>query len=295
LPVFVQSATLNWRWLYPDTDLAFENNALLTASAKKVASPGYVMSAWTDSWSALTRQARPDIVHGAMVSWQNDILSREEFFDRYCRISYPDEIVETVKAAHLALAESAALTRELYWHTSDVIWEDPFSEKALEIYFTRKDDIKRARLMSEKAQVYLREAMEKGVDETTLFSMLAGAKLLDYLTAKQLFAGRVADLHAEYKEQRDRRKFHALMVEATSFFSSLTVDMHDMIVEAKAIFREAWLNEYTDYRLEIAMARFDRELHNWFAVQKKLRRLHTDFKGDQPLPPLQEYLSIDWD
>src|SRR5690606_27662572 len=119
---------------------------------------------------------------------------------------YPDSTATLIMAAHLALAESTYLTRSLYGHSSDVMWEDPFSEKALEIYFLHKDEIRRARLMSEKAQIYLTKAMESEVNNITLFSMFAGAKLLDYMTARHLFAGRVADLHKEYEEKRDRSK-----------------------------------------------------------------------------------------
>lgn len=295
LPVFVQSATLNWRWLYPDTDLSFENNQLLVGSARKFNSQGYVMSAWTDSWSALTRQARADIAYGAMISWQAAPLNKEDFFKQYCQVLYPDNVAELVKSAHLALAESARITRKIYGPTSDTIWEDPFSERALTIYSSHKEEIKKARLMTEKAQIYLREAMKSDVDSVTLFSMFVGAKLLDYMTAKHLFAGRIADVHKEHQQQRDEQKFRALMSETMSFFSSLSVDMHDMVVEAKGLFRKAWLNEYTDYRLEIAMARFDRELYHWLSVQKKLQRLPSSFKGNEALPPLQEFLSIDWD
>ena len=58
------------------------------------------------------------------------------------------------------------------------------------------------------------------------------------------------------------------------------------------MFRRAWLNEYTDYRLDIPMARFDKEIHFWIGVQQRLDTWRSK-DGDEPLPELFEFLDID--
>jgi hypothetical protein len=66
--------------------------------------------------------------------------------------------------------------------------------------------------------------------------------------------------------------------------------MFDAIVEGKEMFRKAWLNEYTDFRLGIPMAKFDMELQYWFRVQKRLDSLRWNYKDDEEFPPLQSLL-----
>ncbi len=65
--------------------------------------------------------------------------------------------------------------------------------------------------------------------------------------------------------------------------------MFDAIVETKEMFRKAWLNEYTDFRLGIPMAKFDMELQFRFKVRKRLDDLRS-FRDNEAFPALQGYL-----
>jgi hypothetical protein len=69
--------------------------------------------------------------------------------------------------------------------------------------------------------------------------------------------------------------------------------MFDAIVETKEMFRKAWLDQYTSFRLEIPMAKFDRELQYWFTIQKRLDALRWDYKGEEELPSLQSLLQVE--
>ena len=55
------------------------------------------------------------------------------------------------------------------------------------------------------------------------------------------------------------------------------------------MFRQAWLNEYTPFRLGIALSKFDMELQYWVKVQKRLDTL-TKYKDDEEFPELQSLL-----
>lgn len=294
LSVFLQSATLNYRWLYPDMKLTFENNALLIDAAQRYKAKGFILSGWTDNWNVLMRLSRPDIVHAAMVSWKSSSLSLEDFIESYCNVMYPNS-QGNIAVAHLNLIAATRTTAELYGFTSDHLWADPFSKQALSTYRTKKGEIKKVRLLVEEAQVKIRQELSYGRDTATLSAMLTSAKLLDMLVTKHLFAGRMYDLYEENKQSRDKQKFGVLMIDAVNFYSSMAVDMQDLIVESKEMFRKAWLNEYTDYRLGIPMARFDRELQNWLSLQKKLQRLNRSYDANEAFPPMKEYLNLDWD
>ncbi|MBA4141196.1 MAG: hypothetical protein H0X70_12010 [Segetibacter sp.] len=65
--------------------------------------------------------------------------------------------------------------------------------------------------------------------------------------------------------------------------------MFDAVVETKEMFRKAWLNEYTSFRLGVPMAKFDIELQYWFKIQKRLDTLRN-YKDNEELPNLQSLL-----
>lgn len=289
IPFFIQSATYNYRWLYPATNVSFANHVKLIEQGQKYGAKGFVNSGWTDDSQVLMRSSRPDMAYGAALSWNDQIFADSSFWNAYTKILYPSSFSKKVMDAHIALAKSHLLTRSVFKYTSVAIWENPFSEESLELIKTNRDILKEARISAERAQIYLRHALTYGVDSETLFAMLVAAKQIDMLTMKYLFAGRILDIHQEYRFDRDPKEFAQVLAEATAYYSSLTTDMFDVIVETKDMFREAWLNEYTAYRLAIPMSKFDRELDFWFKVKKRLKTLST-YEGE--LPPLYELLDI---
>jgi hypothetical protein len=120
--------------------------------------------------------------------------------------------------------------------------------------------------------------------------MLVGAKELDLLALKYLYAGNIAEMHKKYSKKRDLKEFRMIMGEVTAYYHSKTVDMYDAIVETKEMFRKAWLNEYTPFRLGIPMAKFDMELQYWFKISKRLNTLAWNYKDNEELPNLQSLL-----
>ncbi|MEJ7767355.1 MAG: hypothetical protein WKF89_06055, partial [Chitinophagaceae bacterium] len=151
----------------------------------------------------------------------------------------------------------------------------------------------RGRLAAEEAQVSLREALKKGLDTVSLYAMLTGAKQLDFIAQKYLYAGDISDMLKKYSQKRDPKEFRMLMGEVTAYYHSKIVDMFDAIVENKDMFRKAWLHEYTPFRLGVPMAKFDMELQYWFKIQKRLDGLKWNYKADEALPSLQSLLQVE--
>lgn len=287
IPFFVQSATYNYRWLYPATNVSFPNHKKLIEQGNKYGVKGFINSGWTDDSQVLMRSSRPDMAYGSALSWNNQFFTDSIFWDAYSRVLYPSSLSQKVMDAHIALTKASLLTRSVFKYTSVAIWENPFSEKSIEIIKANRDKLREARIAAEHAQVCLYDALRTGFDAETLFAMLAAAKQLDMLTMKYLFAGRILDIHQEYRIDRDPKKFKQVLAEVTAYYSSITVDMFDVIVDTKETFRKAWLNEYTTYRLAIPMSKFDRELDFWFKVQSRLETL-SEYEGE--LPALDELL-----
>ncbi len=289
IPMIVQTASINWHWFYPAFEVSFQNVDLLIKAGRKYNAVGYIQSGWTDDPQTLMRLSWPDMAYGSIASWQSEPINQPSFFQKYTKIIYPASLASTVEKAHSALMRSESLIRKAVGQTDNALWDDPFSVKSLKMYESNKENLHKGRLAAEEAQIYLRDALKSGIDTTSLFTMLVGAKELDLLALKYLYAGSIAEMHKRYSKKRDLKEFRMIMGEITAYYHSKTVDLFDAIVETKEMFRQAWLNEYTSFRLGIPMAKFDMELQYWFKVQKRLDTLRN-YKDNEELPNLQSLL-----
>ena len=292
IPLFVQAATINWHWLYPAFEVSFQNNDLLINAGRKYNAVGYINSGWTDDPLTLMRLSWPDMAYGSSASWQSEPIDQTKFFQKYTQIIYPPKAAATIEKAHLALMRSESLIRKVVGQSDFAIWEDPFSPKSLKMYESNKENLHNGRLAAEEAQIYLMDALKLKIDTASLFAMLTGAKRLDFIAQKYLYAGDISDMLKKYSRKRDSKEFRMMMGEVTAYYHSKIVDMFDAIVENKEMFRRAWLNEYTSFRLGVPMAKFDMELQYWFKIQKRLDSLRN-YKDDEALPSLESLLQVE--
>ncbi|MEP6595737.1 MAG: beta-N-acetylhexosaminidase [Ginsengibacter sp.] len=292
IPLFVQAASINWHWFYPAFEVSFQNNDSLINAGRKHNAVGYINSGWTDDPQTLMRLSWPDMAYGSIASWQSQPIDQGSFFKKYSQILYPAPIATTIEKAHLTLMQSESFLRKAVGQTDHALWEDPFSVKSLQMYESNKENLHQGRLAAEEAQVYLRDALKSGFDTTSLFAMLTGAKQLDLLAAKYLYAGSIAELYKKYSKNRDAKEFTMMMGEVTAYYHSKIVDMFDAVTETKEMFRKAWLDEYTSFRLGIPMAKFDMELQYWFKIKKKLDSLSKNYKDNEEFPSLQSLLEV---
>lgn len=291
MPFFVQSATLNYFYLYPAYSLSLENHRRLFREGLKSGANGFIMSGWTDDTQALMRSSKPDMAFGGAISWNYSNTSDTVFFQEYSAVACSPRIQSYWLEAQLSLVEAEQLTREVFGMTNEAIWKNPFSEQVQSKYLDKRDKLQRARYLVESAQIQLREALKLGEDTITLQAMFAASKELELLTTRYLFAGRVIDVHRSYRNKRDNKEFRGVMAEVVGLISSLTNDMHDCVVETESAFIKAWLNEYTDYRIGIAKAKFNRELIFWLRTKDHLKSL-LDVKDSEELPSLEKLLDF---
>jgi hypothetical protein len=288
IPMVVQSALINWNWVYPAFEISFENTDLLIRVGRKYNAVGFINSGWTDDTQTIMRMSRPDLAYGSAASWQGIPMDREIFFDNYARIQFPDGLAEHVGQALHSLSESESLVRKAVGNTDPALFANPFTESSLKHIEENWEFLRKGRLAAEIAQVHLREALAYGMDTITLFAMLTGAKTLDYIALKYMYAAEIADFWKQLDEAEDKDEMRRWMHMEVSFkYHTRTSDMLDAIIELKEMFRKAWLNEYNTFRLGVGLGKYDLEFQYWLRLQRRLDAIRRDYKAGDELPALE--------
>ena len=286
--MIVQSAIINWNWLVPAFDISFQNTDLLIKAGRKYNTVGFINSGWTDDTQTLMRLGFPDMAYGSVASWQSDAVDRDNFFTKYTQAQYPPHIAELVENAHKSLMEAGALLRISFGETDAAFWANPFSQNSLKIIEDNKNNIRNGRLAAEDAQIIIRKAQEFGVDSITLFAMYTGARMLDYLALKYLYAAEIYEYWKQLSENSKNNRVSELITTQVTFkYHTRTSDMMDAIIELKGFFQSAWLNEYTPFRLGVALGKYDLEFQFWLKLQRQLEEINHNYRGDEPLPSLE--------
>jgi hypothetical protein len=287
--IIVQSALINWRDLTPSFDISFENVDLLLKAGRKYNTIGFINSAWTDDPQTLTRLGFPDFAYGSIASWQSVPMDQKNFFTNYSNALYQRPLARQVGMAHEAMLQAAKLIRGALGRTNLPFWENPFTPKADKAIKANVDNLRLGRMASQEAQIHIREAMKYGIDTSTLYTMLVGAKELDLLALKYLYAGEITNFYNEFKDGKERnpandRDFSRLMSEIVADYHSKAFYMMGDIKQIKEMFRKAYLNEYEPFRLEIAMGKFDEEFSFWLRLQRRLWAARQQYFEKGKLP-----------
>lgn len=289
IEMIVQSALMNYNWVVPAFELSFNNTDLLISAGRKYNAIGFINSGWTDDTQTIMRMAYPDFAYGSIASWQNEPIDQNTFFRKYTQAQYPSVLAEQIENAHKSLMSAESLIRKSVGATDPAFWANPFSSKSLKMVENNKENLHNGRLASEDAQIFIRSALKSGVDTTSLLAMLAGAKMLDYIALKYLYAGEIADYWKQLNEKPSTADFRLLIsIETKAKYHSKTSDMLDAIIETKELFQKVWLNEYTPFRLGIALGKYDMEFQFWLRFQRRLENL--SYREDVALPSLESLL-----
>ena len=287
-PILVQSASINWEWVYPNFDVSFENINLLIKMGHLYQARGFIHSGWTDDTQTLMRLVRPDMAFGSIASWQQQPINREQFYELYAKSLYPAEMAESVALAMGYLEEASSITRSIFGHTDFAFFNNPFISRNLELAEKHREDLSSARLAAEKAQIHLMKALSYGIDHETIYAFYVGARMLDYLTLKYIYAAEINDFWQQLDQAEDKQEPILWVYREVSFkYHTRTQDMMDAITELKKLFRTAWDNEYEDFRLGIALGKYDFEFQNWLKLQIRLEDLRKHYQAGDPLPSLE--------
>ena len=220
-------------------------------------------------------------------------MQRAGFFPQYARLLYSPAAAADVAQAftELNLAEQA-LQAVFSQQTMSKVWADPFAASMFDRIRQHRDDVRQCRLHAEKAEEALLRADAKGERSRDLASAMIGATLLDYTGMKYLYAIEIADSWATLPHQPTRQQVAEVLSQGISNQThSRTSDLMDAISQLKEPYREAWLAQYTDYRLPTALGRWDAEYQYWRRAQARFQQLLAGFHDHDRLPTLSELLA----
>ncbi len=292
VPTIIATAVSHWREISPDFEYTFGNIDNFLAAGRQAKVMGFMNTVWTDSSQNLIRAAWPAIAYGAIAPWQAAPIDRTRFFRDYAALMYPAPVASEVAPAldQLSRAE-LQLQKALGQDTMRHFWDDPFQPGTLQKMTERRDDLRQTRLLAEDAQEHLYMALRLKGDPATLDSLLLGSRMLDYAGLKFLTALEGADRWKEMGPKVNTETWwNTFDAEWTYQSHGRPIDLMDQITELRRLYRKAWLSEYTEYRLDSTLVRFDAEYEYWRRLVARLQAFSSTMKDGDPLPPLNTVL-----
>jgi len=292
VPYLVAPGVNGWSEIAPDYNLTFENIDTFVAAGRRSGAMGVMNTVWSDDVQMLKRPAWPGIAYGAAAAWQGKPLDRQHFFPAYAAREYPPAAAASVASALRQMADSeSALETVLGRDTMLALWESPFAAKTLAQATAHAADLRRSRLLAEGAEDDWLRAIEQGADATSAHSYLVECRLLDYAGLKFQYGVEITQQWKLLGSHPDRHRlgndFDNIVV---SQQHGKLPDLMEMITELKPQYEQAWLEEYTSYRLAAALGRWDAEYEYWRRLQANLFHLLEDYNPSQGLPSFDSLL-----
>jgi hexosaminidase len=290
--MIVQSAVLNWNWLVPDYENTFKNIDVLLAAGKKYKGIGFYQSGWTDDTQVLMRLTWPAMAYPAVAAWQSKPMERDNFFTTYAEILYPPAASPHVASGLQALARAEVLLQSsMGGSTIRAFWANPFRRGMLAKAEANQAGLHDCRLAAEDAQEHFRAALKLGADPAALNTLLTGARMVDYAAMRYVYAAEIAGFWKECTKNPDPRNVRSLLAyETSSKYHTRISDLLDEITELREKFRECWLNEYTPFRLGLALGKYDAEFQFWWRAQRSIEDVASHFKQGDTLPALDSVM-----
>jgi hexosaminidase len=221
--------------------------------------------------------------------WQSVPVDREHYFSDYARTLYPPAVAAEVAPALEALAKSQqSFTAALGSQTMHRFWDDPLEPARLKRLQAHQEELHLGRLQAEEAAEHLYRALALKGDPATLSSLLLGARMLDYMGIKNIYAVEIAGFFDRLGSNPRRDLANLLLrTEVAAQDHGFLADLMDTLTELREAYRNAWLAEYTPYRLESALQRWDAEYQYWRALQDRFQNFRLEEGG--ALPPLDSF------
>jgi hexosaminidase len=292
VPHLVAPGVNGWSEIAPDYNLTFENIDTFVAAGRRSGAMGVMNTIWSDDVQMLKRPAWPGIAYGAAAGWQQQPVDRAHFFTAYAAREYPPAAAASVASALRQMADSeTALQAVLGQDTMIALWESPFAPKTLAKATAHAEDLRRSRLLAEGAEDDWLRAIEQGADAASAHSYLVECRLLDYAGMKFQYGVEITQqwklLGSHPDRQRLGNDFDNIVV---SQQHGKLPDLMETITELKPQYEQAWLEEYTSYRLAAALGRWDAEYEYWRRLQASLFHLLEDYNPTRGLPSFDSLL-----
>jgi hexosaminidase len=293
LPHFIQSGVANWQEIALNFDMTFANVDNFLAAGRRSEALGLINSVWADSAQCFLRLAWPAIAYGAIAPWQSVAMPRATFFSEYSAQMYATSAAPEVAEALENLGQSELAVEKAFGQPSiHEMWGDPFSAMNLKRTADHQEDLRQTRLAAEKAQTYVYRAMKESSDPASLKTLLLAGRMLDFAGYKFLNAFEVAERWRKFGPYNSERYWNEIESEIVYVDHGRFADMMDETTQIARVYRAAWLAEYTPYRLEAALGRWQNEYTHWLRLQNRFRTAAEGLKEGSSLPPLDTLVGL---
>lgn len=274
----------------PDFYYTFANIDGLVRDGRKSGALGVINTGWTDSGQMLYRASLPGMAYGAVAGWQTPPINQAQFFSDYSIQMYPAQAAADVAIAldKLSAAEATLAKTLGRGRTIQQIWADPFAPELLARAESSLAALREERLLAEDAQERAQRALASTGDTYSLPSLLVNARMLDYAGMKYIYSGEIGGFFRNAGKNPSRTDIAFLSRQIVSWDHGRVADLMDMLTTAREMYRSAWQDEYTDYRLGVELRRWDLEYEYWARFQMRMEDLFRTFKDGDSLPTLEE-------
>jgi hexosaminidase len=293
VPLIVTSGVTSWDQIAPNDTVTFSNINTFLIAGQRAHSMGLLNTLWTDDGQTLLAMSWPGMAYGAAAAWQSIPMDSRHFFSDYARVAYAAKASGPMATAlaELSTAEDA-LERAVGRESMLELWRDPFREESLMQTESHSDDLRQARLHAEAALAQLYSLRDSAIAVPQLETWIAGARMIDLAGAKFLYANEIDAAWKSLPAKPTREQLLDVLAQGISNEThSRCMDLMDGFSETRGIYRDAWLQQYTAYRLGTAMGRWDAEFQYWLHAQTRFEMLRHNFKTGDPLPSLQQLTS----
>jgi hypothetical protein len=290
VPMMVLSAVMNWHWVTPNYTKSFEVDSRLLAAGLQYGAMGFVNSEWTDNTNAaLMRMARPALAHGAILGWQG--APPDDFLAKYAAVVYPEAVSAKIARAVDLLDRSERLLEQAHGTTVDALWGNPFSDSRLARTREHIKELHESRRDAEDAEELFESAASVVADGPTIRAWLVGSHLLNYISLKYIYADQISGFWRELGEHPSKHDVTTLIaLETADQYHSRAADMMDAVGRLHDEYRDAWIEEYTPYRLTVGLEKFDTEYQFWWRFQRRVQALASAYREGNSFPPLESQL-----
>ncbi len=288
VPYFIQSGVANWEQVAVNFEMTFANIDNFLAAGRRLGTLGMINSVWTDSAQCFLRLTWPAMAYGASAPWQSAPMDRKSFFGQYAALMYPSAAAAEVAAALEDLNKSETALETVFGEASiHEMWGDPFSAANLERTAGHRDDFRQTRLLAERAQAHVYQAIKNSADAATLQTLLVAGRMLDFAGYKFLNSLEVAERWRSFGPYNSDRYWNEIESEVVYQSHGRFADVMDQATQIAEAYRSAWIAEYTPYRLAAALGRWDAEYVYWLGLQNRFRTATRGLKEGSSLPPLE--------
>ena len=295
IPFIVTTGVNSWDEIYPDYNLTFANIDTFLAAGKKANALGMINTIWTDDNQMLMRLSWPGLAYGAAAAWQTTPVIRADFFSDYADQLYAPRVAGEVSMALTKLSASETLLQHAIGHdTMNELWENPFDPSILKRSEEHKDDLRKSRILAEEAQEHMYRAATFTKNSDRLNELLFAGRLLDYAGMKFLYSAEIAEQwQALGQHPSHQRLDDEFLSDVASEMHGELEDLMDGITGLQPQYREAWLIQYTPYRLKTALGRWNAEYEVWRKMQARLQSFSESYHKGSPLPTFQSIVGSD--